>query len=524
MGSVVDNARDIARRAWADFRKFTPGQKAATIAAALALVVGAVLLASWKSTPAYAPLYTNLAPSDASAIIDKLNASGVPYQLGSAGTEILVPQDKVYATRLTVSAAGLPSSTDSGYTLLDKQGVTASQFQQQVAYQVGLESELSKTIGALNGVTSASVHLAIPQQNVFNDGSQKPTASVLLSTTAGTTLSSSQVQSVVYLVSSSVPGLTADNVTVADANGDVLSAPGSGLTSAAAATTQTQVTQQYDTQLATQLQDMIDRAIGPGRAVVNVNASLDFSKTSVTSQNYVTNPSAPPLSQQTTSETYSGTNSGASGVLGSTTAAGSSGNGKYTKTSNTVNNALGTVSKTVENAPGQVQKLAIAVLVDKSAKNLNVPAITQLVRSGVGFNAGRGDTLSVQALAFDTSLQQAATQAANQAAKQAAASAASKHLAGLIKQGALAALVLALAIGTWLSSRRRRSRALPPEPDDDLFDLDAPPPAPAPARLSPAAMDLNEVAARRQTLADVADNRPADVAHVLSSWLNVKES
>ena len=126
---MKDQLLTLAKRMWNDFRAFSAGQKAVTIAAAIALIVGGFLFFTWKSSPTYAPLYTNLAASDASAIVDKLNAEKIPYKLGQAGTEILVPQDKVYATRLTMSAAGLPDSDQTGYSLLDKEGVTTSQFQ-----------------------------------------------------------------------------------------------------------------------------------------------------------------------------------------------------------------------------------------------------------------------------------------------------------------------------------------------------------------------------------------------------------
>ena len=176
----------FARKLWKDFLGFSAGQKAATIAAGIALIAGAFVYSTWQSTPSYSPLYTNLAPSDASAIVDKLNSGGIPVPLGAAGTEILVPADKVYSTRLTMSAAGLPNSSQTGYSLLDKEGVTTSDFQQQVDFQRAIEGELAKTIQSINGVLSASVHLALPQQNVFNDGTQKPTAAVMLTTSAGT--------------------------------------------------------------------------------------------------------------------------------------------------------------------------------------------------------------------------------------------------------------------------------------------------------------------------------------------------
>jgi flagellar M-ring protein FliF len=523
---MKDKLLALGHRAWNDFRGFSVGQKAVTICAAIALVVGGFLFLTWKSTPAYAPLYTNLAPSDASAIVDKLNSQKIPYQLGAAGTEILVPKSKVYTTRLTISAAGLPASKNTGYSLLDKVGVTTSEFMQQVDYQRAIEGELANTIQAMDGVSAATVHLAIPQQNVFNDGSQKPTAAVMVSTAPGATLTTEQVQSIVYLVSSSVPSMDANGVTVTDSAGHVLSAPGSGVTDATASGTQTQATQNYNTRLSNNLQNMISQVVGAGHAVVTVNANLDFNKTSTTSSSYTYDPKAPPLSQQQTTEKYTGSG-GTSGVLGATTGTATSiptGAGSYTKTSTTKDNALGTVTTTTQNAPGAVNKLAIAVLLDSSVPNVQATAIQSLVQSAVGFNAKRGDTLAVQSLPFDTSQAKTSAAASATAAKAAAAKKAHESLMAMVRQGVLALLVLGLLIGTWLANRKRKRRGGGPALTRDQPEQPAPAADAAPATELPtlAATDQSqlEIAARRHALVELADEQPRHVAQALSSWLN----
>jgi flagellar M-ring protein FliF len=526
---MKDRLQGLAQKLWNDFRAFSPGQKAVTIVAGLALIIGGYLFTTWKSQPTYAPLYTNLAASDASAIVDKLNSEGVPYKLAAGGTEITVPQDKVYSTRLTMSSAGLPGSSQTGYSLLDKEGVTTSEFKQQVDYQRAIEGELGKTIQAINGVQAAAVHLAIPQQDVFNDGSQKATAAVMLTTASGASLTSQQVQSIVYLVSSSVPNMDATGVTVTDSSGRVLAAPGDGVTGSNGTDTQTQATQDYDTRLATSLQNMIDRTVGSGHSVVTVNSVLDFDKTSTTTNQYTYDPSAPPLSSQQDSEKYSGNQAGTGGTLGAGTpatgATGTSGAGQYVKTSKTVNNALGTVSKTTQSAPGAVKKLSIAVLVDGSIKNVNVPALESLVKSGVGLDPKRGDTLAIQAMPFDNSAATQAAQAAKAATAAAAAKVAHEHLMSLIKQGLLGALVLAVVIGTWLASRKRKSGTDPPFVNDNLFDEPDLPLAPVaePEQLA-VVTELQQAAARRRALVALADDQPDDVARVLSGWINSKEN
>ena len=513
-----------AAKLWKDFRGFPVGQQAVIAIACAALLIGGVIYMNWAPATTYAPLYTNLAPTDASAIIDKLNANKVPYKLSAAGTEIDVPQSQVYSTRLTVSAAGLPSSGQTGYALLDKEGITTSDFKQQVDYQRAVEGELARTIQSIQGVQAASVHLAIPQQNVFVDSSQKATAAVLLTLAPGTQMSTQQVQSVVYLVSSSVPNMDAKDVTVADSQGNVLSAPGSGVTDATASSTQAQATQAYNTRVAADVQAMIDKALGAGHAVVTVNSVLDFNSTKTNTQTYTFDPKSPPLSQSTTNESYTGTG-GSGGTLGAGTAAGSTvpnGAGKYNKTSSVRDNALGTKTTVTENAPGQLQSLHVAVLLDSRAKGVNIAKVSQLVSSYAGITASRGDTLAVQAMPFDNS--QALTDAKTSAAAAKAAAAAKSHeqLMSMIKQGAIAGVVLLVLFIAWLGSRRRKAAPPAPALEEDI----APPPLPTPAPIVPDVerttllAEVEEAAARRRAFVALAEDQPDEVARVLSGWLN----
>jgi len=516
------------RKVWNDFRSFSPGQKAVTIVAVVGLIVGGILFAAWKSTPTYAPLFSNLSATDAAAVVDKLSSSGVPYQIAGDGTQILVPQDKVYATRLAMSSDGLPGSDSSGYSLLDKEGITTSEFKQQVDYQRAIEGELAKTIDSLDGVQQASVHLAIPQQDVFNDGSTQPTAAVMLTLSPGATITTAQVQSVVYLVSSSVPGLDPSEVTVADSAGHVLAAPGDELGSLAGGDARSQMTQDYNTRLSNALQAMLDKTVGAGHSVVTVNSELDFDRTSTTKQSYTYDPDTPPVWSQESSENSSG-NQGGGGTFGTGTAAESAPPtgqaSSYGKTDKTVSNALGTVTQTVQNTPGAVKKLAIAVLLDKDAPGVDLKAISSLVTSAVGLDKQRGDTLAIQAMPFDDSAAKAAAAAEAASAKSAAATAAHDRLMSLIKQGAIGLLVLVVLAGTWWASVRRR-RAEPVAVEDQSLELEllTHRPAEEPAPESVPLDGMHEAIARRRALVALADEQPDDVARVLSGWLGSRET
>src|SRR4051794_39698273 len=248
------------------FKSFTPGQKAVTIFAILALAIGGYFFATWAAKPTYSALFSNLSSKDASAIVESLQESGTPYELANNGTTIMVPQDQVYDLRLQLSGEGLPGESDTGYALLDQQGITTSDFMQQVNYQRALEGELASTIKSIDGVEAATVHLVVPQKDVFSDDQDKTTASVLVQSSPNKPLSSQQVQAIVHLVASSVEGLDPEQVTVAGADGKILSAGGGAAVATGGDSGAGSPTGAFPNRPNPSLQAMLDSVVGPGHA------------------------------------------------------------------------------------------------------------------------------------------------------------------------------------------------------------------------------------------------------------------
>ena len=390
-----DRITALSRKGTDTFRSFTPGQKAVTLFAVLALGFGGYFFATWAGKPTYSPLFSNLAPADASAIVDKLTADGVAYELADGGNTIMVPRDKVNDLRIAMSGAGLPAQGDAGYALLDKQGVMTSDFMQQVSYRRALEGELAKAIKTIDGVTLATVHLAIPQKDVFADNVQKPTASVLVNT--GTKqLSTAKVDSIVHLVASSVEGLEPESVTVVSANGRVLSQ-----TSDATGDNRGNQTSVYEQRLDASLQQMLEQVLGQGNAVVQVTADLDFDATETKTQTYIADPAVPPLTESKKTEAYTGGGTPTGGVLGPDNIqvpAGAGGTGNYQQSTENRNNAVGMVTEVRKSAPGAVKKLSVAVIVNSSVANVDEAQLQQLVSSAVGLDPQRGDMIAVSSM------------------------------------------------------------------------------------------------------------------------------
>ena len=180
----------------------------------------------WSREPDYKVLFSNLQDRDGGAIVTALTQMNVPHRFNETGTALLVPADKVFNTRMQLASQGLPRGGAAGFELLDTPRFGASQFAEQVSYQRALEGELARSIEALNPVQTARVHLAIPRQSLFVRERQAPTASVLLNVYAGRSLSDAQVSAIAWLLSSSVPELKDENVSVVDQTGRLLSSPG----------------------------------------------------------------------------------------------------------------------------------------------------------------------------------------------------------------------------------------------------------------------------------------------------------
>lgn len=553
-------------RGMRSFSSFSMGQKVTTLLAIVALLFGGVVFSKWATKPTYAPLFTNLAPADASAIVDQLNSNGTRYQLANGGSTILVPKQEVYDTRLAMSGKGLtPSASSTGWGLLDKQGVTASKFQQQVAYRRALEGELNSTIQGIDGVKTAVVHLAIPEKDVFTKETDKTKASVLVDTAPGKSLTSAQVQAIVNLVSSSVEGMDPNDVAIADSTGRVLSSPSDGA-AGAAADTRAEQTREYENRVAASVQAMIDRVVGPGHSEVRLTADLDFDQTHTTTEKF-TDSAKKPIAGSSTTETFTGSGAGTGGALGGSGILGpdniavpsgtaTTGSGNYSKTVATNNNALDRVVEERKSAPGAVRKLNVAVLLDTktaAAAAVQSSQIQTLVASAVGLDPARGDTVVVDQMPFDATAEK---QAQDELAAAKKADAATARTA-MMKSAAKAAAVLLVLLFVWLTLRKRMrqsalaaserlasagqiealQRSLTGRSDQDaLASAETGPLAaigagethalgagsPGPSALGaggPAA-----AAAARTDINELVKSQPDEVAQLLSGWLSERRS
>jgi flagellar M-ring protein FliF len=455
------------RRLFSAIREFTIAQRTIALIGVAVLVLGIAGLGVWMSRPSYTPLFSGLAATDASTIVDQLHTDNVPYQLTDGGATILVPEANVYDERLKAASAGLPTTSNGGYALLDKMGVTASEFQQSVTYKRAIEGELANTIGAMKGVKLASVQLAIPKETVFASTTTDPTASVFIETDSGTSLDSNQVQAIVHLTSASIDGMKATDVAVIDSTGLVLSAVGTGTAGNA-----DQQASDYEEHTRDAVQTMLDRVVGPGNASVVVSADVSQESANRVEDTYSTPTGAPALNESSTvqndgsgSATGGGT---AAGVLGpdniavpnpTPTAGGTAGGAAST----VKNNALNHVTETRQIPAGAINRQTVSVALNsKATSGLKTSDITALVSAAAGIDTARGDTVSVKTVSFN----QVGASTASKALADAAAAATADNVKSIITTGIITAGIVVPIILLLLMLRRRSRRR-----DDDDGEL-----------------------------------------------------
>lgn len=288
-------------------------------AAVIAVMAGIWM---WSQQPDYRVLFSNYSDKDGGAIVASLQQMNVPYKFAEGGGAILVPASQVHDARLRLASQGLPKGGGVGFELMENQKLGVSQFLEQVNFQRALEGELARSIQSIGAVQDARVHLALPKASVFVRDQQQATASVLLNLHAGRTLDAQQVSAVVHLVASSVPDLSAKNITVVDQNGNLLSSPDKAVSANGLDPSQLKYLQDLQRDIARRIESIVSPIVGPNNVRAEATAEVDFSRSEQAAETYKPNqtPTAAAIRSQQSSETQTiGGASGASGVPGALT-------------------------------------------------------------------------------------------------------------------------------------------------------------------------------------------------------------
>ncbi len=391
---------------------------------AVGLIALIMLMATRISSPDYALLYGGLEPSDSAAIVSKLEAENIPFQIAGNGRDVLVPDDQVALIRLKMAEAGLPNGGSVGYEIFDNSdtfGTTS--FVQNVNFVRALEGELARTIRALNNVSAARVHLVLPKREVFSRDKREASASIVLKLNGRGRLTDDQIAAIQHMTASAVPSLSPSHISIVDENGNLLARGDGKETQGFGISSQSDFKRiAYESHLKEQIEQLLEKSLGPGNIRAEVSAVMDFDQRTIQSETYDPDSQVVRSSQlveESSSSNEGVTNDPAVSVAnnlpeaGADNAGGSSSKDAASRTEETVNYEISKTITTEVRESGPVRRLTVAVLVNgrsevaadgtRSYEALSEDALAQvsrLVKSAIGYNEERGDVVEVVNMPF----------------------------------------------------------------------------------------------------------------------------
>ncbi len=410
-------------------------QKIAFPVLIVASMSGIIWVSKWANQPDYVVLYSDLEPADASAVVEQLKTSKVKYEVRGDGRTIAVsPPDMVHELRLSLASEGIPKGGVVGLEIFEATNLGTTTFQEKIKFQRAIQGELERTIATIQGVTSARVHITQPEKSVFAKNGNAPTASVLLKLRPGAQLDRKQIKGITNLVAGSVEGLKSEAVSIIDVFGNLLNEKEEGPESLQIEATRLQYQRELERGYIRQIEDMLAKVLGPGKVVARVTADLDFSQTEREEESF--DPGGQVIRSERAIEEGSteSARGGIPGVVSNLTndpallapPGGVKGEERSGRREAVKNYEVSRAVSKTSSPRGKLMRLSVAVLVDgtyEKAADAAPPAegapatpgtykaleantmaqIESVVKSAVGFDAVRGDTVTVENIPFHVS-------------------------------------------------------------------------------------------------------------------------
>ena len=396
--------RDIAEQSAETWRALSTGHRIIMVLLGIVCIGSVAAVVVWREQPRQRILFSGMKAEECAEVSKILSDAGIPAEMSAGGTGLLVPESRLQEARMVAAQEGVPSNPTQGFRMFREPKLGMTPFAEKVTFIDALQSELASTIMSLDAVRHARVHLAVPERQIFADNERQSSASVLVVSRRGEKLSKRQVVGVTNLVASAVEKLSAEDVTVTDGRGNVLSGSGqSG--SEAYAGDQWSYRRRIETDLARKAESMLSQLLGPGQADVQVSADIVFENRTQRQESYDADNKVL-VKEKIESQQSSGGGNTVGGAVGAgqeeaEVATGGGGNGSSSKTEDIETEYLVGKSVTEQVDRGAViNRLSVAACVDlgseKDAKGgPAVDQIRQTICQAVGFQESRGDSLTV---------------------------------------------------------------------------------------------------------------------------------
>ena len=488
----------------------------------VAMIVAFVFLIMAGSSSNFKPLFGDLSSQDANAIVERLEEQNINYKLADNGSTILVPENKVHEVRLDMAGEGLPDQGMVGFEIFDQTNFGTTDFERQVNFYRALGGEMSRTIQNMDIIEYARVQVTAPQESLYIEEEKPSEASVLLGIKQGYNISQNEIAAISNLVAGGVQGLSTDNVTIVDTNGNLLSdtSGDSGINSTEMTSNQFQMQRDFENRLKSDLRSMLIKVLGPGNFTVQVNAQLNFDQRVTESKSY-----SPVVddegivrsqeSEQVSQEGQTGVAEGAPGVeenvpQEATQYQGEDGetqSSSYESSSTVTNYEINEKIETHKYAPGDVEQLSVSVILNNEQDEETVENIRSAVQAAIGYQEERDDQVSVTSMQFDESLEEEASQA--QMAAQA------ENRRQMYIYGGLIAFILLALIATFFILRRSTEEEYETGQQVDMMVGEEEPPSPE-EELSEEEKERRRM---KEEIEELVNDRPGEIAQLLKSWL-----
>ncbi len=412
-----ENKGDLKRL----FSSLSMFQKISIFLIVIVVIVSIFVLVRMNSKPEYSVLFTNLDPSDASAIAKNLEDAKILYTLSSDGSTVSVEKNKLAEARLNLAADGIPFNSVVGFELFDRQFFGLTDFTQKVNYQRAIEGELSRTIAGLDEVESARVHIVLPKDDLFIDEKSYATASIILKIAQGSQIRPDNVKAITNLVVNSVGDLNEDNVSIVDTNGNLLSIGGEN---SALLTDQQKIVAEYEKNTEENITSMLVRLFGPGNVIVKVNADINFDKRESEIETFMPNEDGMGviLTEAKMLEQYDRVSdenmqAGAAGTDANVPDIGEDGEfglpayaeadegeeidkNSYIKDESQTQYGVSRKIERIVSGGGEIERMSVGIFINSQISNAEIRDMETVVAAASGVDAQRGDLISIKGVNF----------------------------------------------------------------------------------------------------------------------------
>jgi flagellar M-ring protein FliF len=385
------------------------------------VIMGFFFMFIWANQENYQILFSNLSIEDSNVVVAELKKKNIPYKIEANGTIISVPEEKVYELRLSMAGDGIPSGGNVGFEIFDHTDFKTTKFVQELNYRRALQGELARTINQFKEVKNSRVFIVIPEESLFVEDKKFASASIQLDLRVN--LPPAKLSAIVHLVGNAVEGLEPEHVTVVDTKGRLIFKGGAGdSASSELSGSQLDYKKKIENQTKENVQTMLERIVGVDKAIVRVNAEIDFDKITLNEEEYDPTATAVRSSRNIEENSNIGQKGGKTeqtlinqrrGVLSSPEES----QNKKSKKDVATNYEINKITRTILKPAGTIKRLSVAAVIDGiyefeklkdgKTKRKYIPRTEQelkkfeeIVKKAMGYNEDREDQVTVSSISF----------------------------------------------------------------------------------------------------------------------------